>query len=207
MNLGSRQLVQTWCACGYLRCVCVCVCVCAQYCFVMGWHVVWDVVLIMFLNCNWKLKALNILSAIKKHHSLPFIQVKTSCKDEYGPKILRYTIRRGFNALTIQIFVFKCTKSHKHQLVFILTINWNSPYIQGLRLSFRTDPYVSRFIIRLSVHLICPCVYVSSSQPSLFLNYFIFFIYSHVHTLFGSFLHPVPPPRLSSRQVLFCPYH
>jgi hypothetical protein len=42
---------------------------------------------------------------------------------------------------------------------------------------------------------------------------FFFFIYSHVHTLFGSFLppahlsHPSSPPRLSSRQVLFCPYH
>lgn len=115
-------------------------------------HVVWDVVLNMFLNFNQKLKALNILSAIKKHHSLPFIQVKTSWKDEYGPKILRYTIRRGFNALTIQIFVFKCTKSHKHQLVFILTINWNSPYIQELRLSFRIDPYVSHLLTIVLLH-------------------------------------------------------
>jgi hypothetical protein len=42
---------------------------------------------------------------------------------------------------------------------------------------------------------------------------FLLFIYSHVHTLFGSFLpsallyHPFPPSLLSSRQVLFCLYH
>jgi hypothetical protein len=43
-------------------------------------------------------------------------------------------------------------------------------------------------------------------------NFFLFF-YSHVHTLFRSFLppaplpHPVFPSPLSSRQVLFCLYH
>jgi hypothetical protein len=42
---------------------------------------------------------------------------------------------------------------------------------------------------------------------------FLLFIYSHVHTLFGSFLHPAPlhhpspTPLLSFRQVQFCPYH
>jgi hypothetical protein len=38
---------------------------------------------------------------------------------------------------------------------------------------------------------------------------FIYFIYSHVHTLFGSFLSPPPtppPPLLASRQNMFCPY-
>jgi hypothetical protein len=41
----------------------------------------------------------------------------------------------------------------------------------------------------------------------------LLFIYSHVHTLFGSFLpltplpHFLSPSPLSSRQVLFCLYH
>jgi hypothetical protein len=46
-----------------------------------------------------------------------------------------------------------------------------------------------------------------SSCPTFFL---LLFFYSHVHTLFGSFLppsplpHHLPPSSLSSRQVLFC---
>jgi hypothetical protein len=41
--------------------------------------------------------------------------------------------------------------------------------------------------------------------------FLLLFIYSHVYTLFGSFLYPASLPHpfstLSSRQVLFCPYH
>jgi hypothetical protein len=45
----------------------------------------------------------------------------------------------------------------------------------------------------------------------IFLRFFYSSIYSHVHTLFGSFLPPPPsptlssPPHLASRQNLFCP--
>jgi hypothetical protein len=49
---------------------------------------------------------------------------------------------------------------------------------------------------------------------SSFFNFYLLFIYSYVHTLFGSFLPPAPcplpplftPPPLTSRHNLFCPY-
>jgi hypothetical protein len=59
---------------------------------------------------------------------------------------------------------------------------------------------------------VCVCIHTCTWKFWLLFKgaFTFFFIYSHVHTLFGSFLPPAPcpylflPPSLTSRQNLFC---
>jgi hypothetical protein len=51
---------------------------------------------------------------------------------------------------------------------------------------------------RLLCFLLCPFYFLKIFF--IYLKKFFLFIYSHVHTLFGSFLHPVPLPHSSPPQ-------
>jgi hypothetical protein len=66
---------------------------------------------------------------------------------------------------------------------------WSVKVLQG---TYKEAMKYLKFLNEIQKYLPDPCK-PSPVSSFLFKNFFLF-IYSHVHTLFGSFLHPVPLP-------------